>query len=653
VWCVTFPASGLAASGKFEFQDTGAPMLKQPRYSAGTRRCTVITCVALSSALALAQTGPRPGAGSPPPRASRVQAADWPSYERDPEGTKYSPLSQINSKNVGSLKQAWRLELNEPQAGYQVTPLVVGGVMYISTPGERIVALEPETGTQMWEFDPHPARQGTNRGVTYWPGDAKTGPRVFLATADSRLVAVDARTGKPSASFGDNGEVNLRAGVAEKYPNLIFYSSSPPAIYKDLIILGPRTPESTPNAKGPAGDIRAFDTRTGKLVWSFHSLPRPGEPGYETWGPNYWKDGAGPSAWAPITIDVQHGLVFVPIGQPGGGAPPAERAGINLYANSVVALEADSGKMRWAYQVVHHDQWDFDVPAAPALIDVVRNGRTTPAVAQITKQGMLFILDRLTGKPIFGVEERPVPQPAAPDGTWPTQPFTLKPPPLSRNTMSPDEISHISPEAELYCSSAMKGQSLEPFARSAPSFPSSIGGGNWGGISFDPKLAFVFVNTSEMGRAPAGNIPDKPASNRFVDPSFYPCNAPPWGLLTAVNANTGDIAWKVPLGSYPELEAKGIHNAGTPNLGGSIVTAGGLLFIGATNDRRFRAFDSQTGKELWTQDMNGHAMATPMTFLGKNGKQYVVVSTGGPGLLSAVGPQGLRFPAAIVAFALP
>ena len=581
---------------------------------------------------------------------------DWPSYGGDPGGTKYSTLSQINTQNVSKLQKAWIYEPNERGAGgYEITPLVVDNVMYISTPRQRIVALDPETGKQIWEFDPAPKRQGTHRGVSYWPGDAKTPPRIFFATGDSRLVAVDAKTGKPADSFGENGGIDLRVGVADKFPDLTYYASSPPAVYKNLIILGPRTPESTPNAKGPVGDIRAFDARSGKLVWSFHSLPRPGEAGYETWGPDFWRDGGGPSAWAPFTVDEQNGLVFVPVGQPLGGGPAAARVGINLYSDSVVALDAATGKLRWYFQTVHHDVWDFDAPAPPALIDVVRNGRRTPAVAEITKQGMLFIFERLTGKPIFGVEERPVPQPATPDGTWPTQPFTVKPPLLSRNTMKLDEISHISPEAEKYCSEAMNGQTIEPFSisRSSPRFPSSIGGGNWGGVAYDPKLGLVFVNTNEMGRAPGANIPGKPASNRFVDPNFYPCNAPPWGLLTAVNANTGDIAWKVPLGSYPELEAKGIHNTGTPNLGGPIVTAGGLLFIGATNDRRFRAFDSRTGKELWVQDLNGHAEATPMTYQGKNGKQYVVVAVGGAGLLSAVGPQGLQFPNSIVAFALP
>jgi quinoprotein glucose dehydrogenase len=601
---------------------------------------------------------------------------DWRSYGQDPGGTRYSSLTQIAPTNVARLTRAWTYDTGEPANAFQTTPLVIDGLMYLSTPAQRIVALDAATGREVWKYDPGNKRPGTHRGVSYWPGSGGATPRIFFATGDNRLLALDARSGRPVTTFGQDGAVDLRAGVAENFPDALFYVSSPPAIYKNLVILGPRTAESAPNAKGPAGDIRAFDAVTGKLMWSFHTLPRPGEPGYETWGPNFWRDGSGPSAWAGITVDQERGVVFVPTGQPSGGGPPENRVGINLYANCVLALDAATGKLKWYFQTVHHDQWDYDVPAPPALIDVVKEGERIPAVAQITKQGMLFILERATGKPIFGVEERPVPAGDPGEGTWPTQPFPIKPAPISRNTLRADEVSRISPEAERYCTEALGGADLVPYALTSPSFPSSIGGGNWGGVAFDPNLGLIFVNTSELGRAPRARggrgaargggpgrglgrggpvgIPGQPASNRFVDPDYLPCNAPPWGLLTAVNANTGDVAWRVPLGSYRELEEKGVKNTGAPNLGGPIVTASGLVFIGATNDRRFRAFDAKTGKELWVEDMPGQAMATPITYVAGDGKQYVAVATGGPGLLASVFPRGpADVNGTIVAFSLP
>ena len=588
--------------------------------------------------------------------ATMLGQKDWPTYGHDRGGMRYSPLTQITPANVAKLTRAWTYDTGENANSFQVTPLVIGNVMYLSTPAQRIVALDADTGKEIWAHNPATKRGGTHRGVSYWPGDGRNGPRVVFSTGDSRLLALDAKTGTPIPTFGKNGEVDLRVGVADEFPDASYYISSPPAIYKNLIILGPRVSESAQNAKGPAGHIRAFSAVTGELVWTFHTLPRPGQPGHETWGPTYWEDGLGPSAWAGFTVDDERGIVYVPTGQPGGGATAENRKGMNLYANCLLALDAATGTMKWYYQMVHHDQWDYDVPAPPALIDVRRNGRTIPAVAQITKQGMLFILDRVTGEPIFGVEERPVPGGQPGDGTWPTQPFPIKPVPLARTTMTLAEVSKLSPEATEYCTRAMAGASRVAFARTGPSFPSSVGGGNWGGVAFDPVRGLIFVNTSEMGRAPGNDVEGRPNSNRFVDPNFYPCNQPPWGLLHAVNANTGDVAWQVPLGSYKELEARGIRNAGAPNLGGATVTAGGVLFIGATNDKRFRAFDSATGKELWTQDMDGHAMAVPITYEGRGGKQYVAVATGGVGLLAAVGPREAapgQYKGTIVAFTLP
>ena len=577
--------------------------------------------------------------------------SDWAFYGKDPGGTRYSTLSQINSQNVATLREVWTYNPGEPSLSFETTPVVIDHVMYVSTPHERVVALDAETGREIWSHDLQVRRPNSHRGVSYWPGDRQTPPRVIAATSDGRLFALDAKSGKPVEAFGDNGVVNLRAGVTDRFPNALYGVSSPPAIYRNLIILGPRTQESP--AKGPSGEIRAFDVLSGKRVWSFHTLPQPGEPGYETWGPDFWKDGSGPSAWAPLSLDLDRGLVFVPTGNPAGGGDPAGRKGTNLYANCLLALDAATGKLKWYYQMVHHDVWDYDVPAQPTLLDVVQNGRKIPAIAQITKHGLLFILNRVTGQPIFGVEERPVPKGEL-EELWPTQPFPLKPPALARNTLSASEVSRITPESERYCADLFATRTFEgPFSPRGthPSiqFPSTIGGGNWGGISFDALHALIFVNTSSLGGLAGGGAP----SNRFVDQDHYPCNHPPWGELTAVNANTGDIVWRVPLGSYKQLEDKGIYNAGAANLGGTISTAGGLVFIGATNDFRFRAFDAQSGKQLWMIDLDGHALATPITYEGRDKRQYLAIATGGPSYLTGVGPQATNLPGKITVFALP
>jgi quinoprotein glucose dehydrogenase len=336
---------------------------------------------------------------------------------------------------------------------------------------------------------------------------------------------------------------------------------------------------------------------------------------------------------------VERGLVFVPTGQVSGDGTVESRTGINLYANCLLALDANTGKLKWYFQAVHHDRWDYDVPAPPSLIDVKQGTRTIPAVAQLTKQGMLFILDRETGTPIFGVEERPVP--TANPGDWPTQPFPIKPAPLSRNTMKLSEVSRISPEATAYCTEAMGGRDLVAYQPNGPSFPSSVGGGNWGGVAFDPSRGLIFVNTSEMGRAPGGGGGGERGGGRRGDANAGAAAAPAPTAAPAANR---------------ELEDKGIRNTGTPNLGGAIATASGLVFIGATNDKRFRAFDSATGKELWTEEKGAHAMAVPITYEGRGGKQFVVVATGGTGLLNGVGLREATptpYKGTIVAFALP
>jgi quinoprotein glucose dehydrogenase len=593
------------------------------------------------------------------------QKGDWPVYGRDPGGARYSPLDQINTKNVTRLERAWTYHTRERGRAFETTPIVVGNVLYFSTQHENIVALDPETGKEIWRYDPK-ANGRENRGVSYWPGDPQTSPRILLGTGDGRLIALDAKTGVPVAGFGDNGVVNLRAGITDKFPRAAYGISSPPAIYRDVVIVGPGTQEGP--SLGPSGDSRAFDVRTGKLRWRFHLVPQPGESGNETWGPDGWKDRSGPSQWGAATVDVERGMVFLPVGNPADSFYGADRKGTNLYGNSVVALDALTGKLRWYYQAVHHDLFDYDLSAPPALIDVRRGGKTIPAVAQITKMSLLFILDRLTGQPVFGVEERPVPRSDVPgEESWPTQPFPVKPPPLARMTITKEDITTRTPDAHRFCAewfSRLRHQGpYTPFG-AAPTLlmPATMGGGNWGGVSFDPKLGYIFVNTSTLGgtgqMVPAAAGAPMPYRNeggytRFIDEDGYPCQQPPWGELTAVDANTGDIAWRVPLGSYDEVEAQGLKNAGAANMGGSIATAGGLVFIAATTDSKFRAFDSRTGKELWMTRLDATGDAVPMTYQGRNGKQYVVIAAGGTNRFRMLANTADQTADALIAFSLP
>jgi quinoprotein glucose dehydrogenase len=596
--------------------------------------------------------------------------ADWRVYGGDPGNMHHSSLAQITPANVSTLKPVWTWDSGETAISFETTPLVIDHVMYVSTPNERVVALDADTGREIWNFDPKVEVPSTHRGVTYWPGDGKDAARLIVGTSEGQIYALDVKTGKPMPTFGDHGVVNYRATFSSKYPDVLYGFSSPPALYKNLIIFGPRTAESGP--KGPDASIRALDVRTGQQVWAFHTLPRPGEPAYDTWGPDYYKEGGGPSAWAELTVDEARGMVFIPVGNPTGGGDPAGRKGDNLYSDCIVALNANTGKLIWYYQVVHHDVWDYDVPAPPTLIDVVQNGKKIPALAQITKQGLLFILNRLDGKPIFGAEERPVPHGDNPEDVLsPTQPFPLKPLPVARNSISAAEISQISPESTKFCNDLaatreLGGPFLPRSSKGSIIFPSSIGGGNWGGVSYDASLGLVFVNTMDLGSR--GN-PVRPAGTgaaagrrvfgggeggaRFVDQDRYPCNRPPWGQLTAVNVNTGEFAWQVTLGSYKALEEKGIKDAGAANVGPSLVTAGGLLFIGATNDQRFRAFDVHSGKLLWQMDLDGNALAGPMTYLTRNGKQVMVAASGGAGYMGGVGPIQPQTTGKIIAFGIP
>lgn len=600
-------------------------------------------------------------------------AQEWPSYGGDPGQTRYSALKQINRSNVTRLQAAWTYHTGDVSDGsatpvrsaFETTPLVVGGVMYFTTPYSRVIALDPETGKELWKFDPKLDRERTynlfiNRGAAFW--NSGTGAaRVFVGTLDGRLFSLDAKTGKPDDAFGKAGWIDLRDGVADKFPGKGYGMTSPPAVYRNLIICGALTADG--EAQGPSGDVRAFDARTGKQVWRFHVIPRPGEFGHDTWEGDSWKDRAAANAWSMLTVDTERGIVFLPLTSAATDMYGGDRKGANLFGDSLVALDASTGKRLWHFQTVHHDIWDYDLPAAPTLVTVTRDGKPVAAVAQVTKTGYTFVFDRVTGKPLFDIEERPVPASETPgEQAFPTQPRPVKPPPYARQGMTADELTNVTPESRAYCSKLIEGAvlgslytpiSLKPTVL----FPGTNGGANWGGASYDPETHTLYVNSQDNGmlfrmvKRPEGSqIPYRTQSlgqARFWDPNLYPCQKPPWGHLTAIDLDKGEFRWRSTLGVIDELIAKGIPPTGTSNLGGSVVTAGGLVFIGATNDSRFRAFDKDTGAELWTTRLPASAHATPMTFVGRSGKQFVVIASGGGNKYNKT------YSDTLIAFALP
>jgi glucose dehydrogenase len=588
---------------------------------------------------------------------------DWPMFGHDPGARRFSPLKQINTTNVDRLQRAWTFHTGQP--GSEGIPVVVGGVMYV-TAANGIFAVRPETGEKLWHY---PATGVALRGLAFWPGDGQTHGRVY-AGIKGGVVALDVTTGKPAPSFGNEGLLDFREGVMGDLTEARLSLQSPPTVYKDLLITGSANGEGQPT-KGAYGDIRAWDAKTGKLRWTFHTVPRPGEPGHETWPKDAWKNRAGTNAWGFLSLDQERGLLYVPLGSPTSDFYGADRHGDGLYGNCLVALDVATGKLKWYQQLVHHDLWDFDPAAAPVLFEAVRNGRTVPAVAQITKMGILFAFDRVTGEPLYGMEERPVPQSIVPgEKTAATQPFPLKPPPLSRVTFSKEEMYNLTPEHAAFCKDLFERNKMTigplyapmPLEGNVLMFPSTLGGGGWGGVSVDPNLGYLFTNVNNLGQwgHMEKKTDPKTGETTYIRTSEYgpyarfwnretriPCTNPPFGELVAVDTRTGDIAWRTPLGTIPALAEKGFANTGAPSLGGSIATAGGLVFIAATNDSRFRAFESKTGRLVWEQpiDANGHTI--PITYQGKDGKQYVAIMAGGGGGYFGGTPSD-----AVVAFAL-
>ena len=688
-------------------------------------------CLALAVLWTIARAQPNPSA-----------ASEWHVYG-GPGQTRYSPLTQIARANVGSLQVAWTFDTRE-EGGLQTSPIVVGGVLYGLTPTHKVIALDAATGRRRWTFDSGIVGRGPNRGLMYWSDGTRR--RVFTGQ-DTSIYALDADTGRAVTDFGAAGRIDLRDGLGRDLDAQSILLTTPGVIYNDLLIVGGRASENLPASPG---DIRAYDVRTGALKWSFHTIPHPGEPGYESWPPNAWTYTGGANSWAGMAVDERRGIVFAPTGSAASDFYGANRHGDNLYANSLIALDARSGKRIWHFQAVHHDIWDRDFPSPPALVTVSRGRRTIDAVALATKHGQVFVLNRETGESLFPLETRAYPaSDVEGERAAATQVLPVRPAPFARQLLTADMLTTRTAEAhraalETFRTLRSEGQFI-PFSvgHETVVFPGFDGGAEWGGSAFDPSSGLFYLNANEMAwlarlapnetgtggrqiylrecavchrddlqgappeipaltgiagrrqlgaitnviRQGAGRMPSFPnlspeavsavveylrtgesvnagetaksplamkyrfaGFKKFLDADGYPAIAPPWGTLNAINLNTGDYAWKIPLGEYPELAGQGLTNTGSENYGGPIVTAGGLLFIAATNfDRKFRAFDSRDGKLLWETTLPYSGNATPITY-ESHGRQFVVIAAGGgrnrPGT-----PE--RSGGVYVAFALP
>lgn len=648
---------------------------------------------------------------------------DWPVYGGSAGSTHYSPLVQINRANVKSLQLAWSFDSGET-GGLQTSPIIVDGVLYGITPTQKIFALNAATGKLLWKFDSGIRGTQPDRGLAYWSdGHDKR----ILTGVMNFVYALDAATGNPIPSFGQNGRIDLREGLGREPASAQFVVlTTPPIVYKDLFIVGGRNPESLP---APPGDVRAFDARSGKLRWVFHTIPHPGEFGYDTWPKDAWKTSGSANNWAGMSVDVVRGILYVPTGSAAFDFYGPDRIGDDLFANCLIALNAETGQRLWHFQGVRHDLWDRDFPSPPVLVTVRHDGKSIDAVAQPSKQGYVFLFDRLTGQPLFPIEYRDYPKSSLPgEVTARQQGLPVKPAPFARQTLTEDMLTKRTPEIHQWALERFKtfrnqGQFV-PFSvgKDTVVFPGFDGGAEWGGSAVDPDTAILYVNANDIvwtgalaettaqksakgiylgqcgmchgenlaGSPPAipsligvadrlsqhqiattimegkGRMPGFPnlseeqldalmnflatgkdrdltttgpllpamkyhltGYRRFLDPDGYPAVEPPWGTLNAIDLNTGEYVWKIPFGEYPELVAQGMKNTGSQNYGGPIVTAGGLLFIGATNyDKKFRAFDKSTGELLWETTLPFAGNATPATY-SVDGRQYIVIAAGG------------------------
>lgn len=604
----------------------------------------------------------------------------WPSSGHDLGGQRYSTLTQITPANVARLRVAWTYHMKPPadpgaaaSSRFQLSeaiPLVIGGTMYLPTPYGRVVALDASTGREKWNVAIPNGDRASLRGLAYWPGDGTAVPTILFGTRGGKLISLRASDGSLTPGFGTGGILDLKTPeVMGTGPDASYILPSPPIVYKNLVITGagPGEGPGGPNGGlGPAGDTRAWDARTGKLVWTFHTVPRPGELGHETWGGESWKNRSGVNVWGYMTIDAARGILYMPLGAPNNDRVGIDRPGNNLFSSSIVAVKADTGKYLWHFQIVHHDVWDMDTQAPPTLIDVRKDGKVIPALVSVNKNSLAFILDRVTGKPIFGVEERPVPASTVPgEQLSPTQPFPVLPEPLAQTELSRDNLYKGEPQHQAWCEKLVDDNHMKlgpiylplEVDRYTVSLPGTQGGVNYYGGAYDPKRGLFIVNVNNLAQpmrmvkgadGAYGNSGPLAGTVRFWNPADHnPCGPTPWGQLVAVDVNTGRIAWRSTLGvtdGFPE----GMRDTGRPGLGGAIVTASGLVFVGATDDGRFRAFDSQTGKEIWTYRLPASAEATPITYAGAGGKQFVAVVATGGGLIGAKVESDT-----LVAFSLP
>jgi quinoprotein glucose dehydrogenase len=702
--------------------------------SRATLLASLIAAMTLSSLPLAAQT-------TQESKALTQQQQDWPAFGGAPENDHYSRLAQINRTNVKRLAVAWSFDTQE-EGVLQSSPIIVAGVLFGITPTQKIFALDAASGKLLWKFDSGVQGTQPDRGLAYW-ADGKD--RRILVGVMNFVYALDASTGKPIPSFGNAGRIDLRENLGREPASAqSIYLTSPGVVYKDLVIFGGRDPETLP---APPGDIRAYDVRTGKLRWSFHTIPRPGEFGYETWPKDAWKTSGAANNWAGMTLDPRRGILYVPTGSAAFDFYGADRVGNDLFANCLLALNAETGERIWHFQGVHHDIWDRDFPSHPALLTVKREGKNIDAVAQTSKQGFVYLFDRTNGKPLFPIESRKYPASDVPgEVTASEQSLPTRPAPFARQLLTEDLLTTRTPEMHQWALDKFKkfrseGQFV-PFSvgKETIIFPGYDGAAEWGGPAVDTETGIIYINSNEMawtgalapntgensprgiymsqcsvchGENMAGSPPAMPslvgigdritpkqiATNikngkgrmpgfpnlsedqvsalidfltsgenkelasseppplamkfrftgyhKFLDPEGYPAIAPPWGTLNAINLNTGEYVWKIPFGEYPELAAKGLKNTGTENYGGPVVTAGGLLFIGATNfDKKFHVFDKSTGELLWETRLPFAGHATPATY-EVNGRQFVVIAAGG-GKDPKSRPGGVY-----VAFALP